>query len=79
MFNSGGAVEQFEVQKTSKSEVNGDQATPLSENRPVSATVPLKVQGCGRFNLEPIHLNVLSSAPLMAMKPSSLNDFKYAS
>jgi raffinose synthase len=49
MFNSGGAVEQFEVQKTSKSEVNGDQATPLSENRPVPATVSLKVRGCGQF------------------------------
>ncbi|GJZ03790.1 probable galactinol--sucrose galactosyltransferase 2 [Tanacetum coccineum] len=49
MFNSGGAVEQFEVQKTSKSEVNGDQATPFSENQPVSATVSIKVRGYGRF------------------------------
>ncbi|PWA49115.1 seed imbibition 2 [Artemisia annua] len=49
MFNSGGAVEQFEVQLASNSEANGDQASPLSENRPVSATVSLKVRGCGRF------------------------------
>lgn len=41
MFNSGGAVEQFEV--------NGDPSTPLTGKPQVTATVSFKVRGCGRF------------------------------
>ena len=71
MFNSGGAVEQFEVQKTLKSEVNGDQATPLSENRPLSATVSLKVRGCGRFGA------YSSQCPLKCTIDGNETEFNY--
>ncbi|CAH1425085.1 unnamed protein product [Lactuca virosa] len=49
MFNSSGAVDEFEVHLASESRVFSDSSTPLSETRPVTATVSLKVRGCGRF------------------------------
>ncbi|KAI3811709.1 hypothetical protein L1987_21438 [Smallanthus sonchifolius] len=49
MFNSSGAIEHFEVQLASKSEVNVDQSTPLSQTPPVTATVSLCIRGGGRF------------------------------
>ncbi|XP_071691877.1 probable galactinol--sucrose galactosyltransferase 2 [Rutidosis leptorrhynchoides] len=47
MFNASGAVEQFEVHLTSNAEVSDD----VSENRHVTATVSVKVRGCGRFGV----------------------------
>ncbi|KAK3021835.1 hypothetical protein RJ639_046224 [Escallonia herrerae] len=56
MFNSGGAVEQTEVHFTSEKkpelfdgEVVSEVSTSLSENRTPTATIALKVRGCGRF------------------------------
>ncbi|KAK2975712.1 hypothetical protein RJ640_010771 [Escallonia rubra] len=56
MFNSGGAVEQTEVHFASDKkpelfdgEVISEVSTSLSENRTPTATIALKVRGCGRF------------------------------
>ncbi|KHG29002.1 putative galactinol--sucrose galactosyltransferase 2 -like protein [Gossypium arboreum] len=56
MFNSSGAVEKFEVQMTSDEklqffdgEVSSELTTSLSTNRNPTATISLKVRGCGRF------------------------------
>lgn len=56
MFNSGGAVEQVEVCMVSDrkpelfdGEVSSELTTSLSENRSPTATIALKVRGCGRF------------------------------
>ncbi|XP_031398942.1 probable galactinol--sucrose galactosyltransferase 2 [Punica granatum] len=54
MFNSGGAVEQCDIRKDNKAEsfdgeVASELTTALSENRSPTATVSLKVRGCGRF------------------------------
>ncbi|XP_073005919.1 probable galactinol--sucrose galactosyltransferase 2 [Typha latifolia] len=51
MFNSGGAVEQFDVLRSSNNEdENYDESTSVgSENRAATATLLLKVRGCGRF------------------------------
>lgn len=45
MFNSGAAVEQFEVYNTS---ISNDESKDSTERSAV-ATVSLKVRGCGRF------------------------------
>ncbi|PPS13306.1 hypothetical protein GOBAR_AA07335 [Gossypium barbadense] len=56
MFNSSGAVEKFEVQTTSDEklqffdgEVSSELTTLISTNRNPTATISLKVRGCGRF------------------------------
>lgn len=55
MFNTGGAVEQCDIQMDSGNaelfdgEVASDVPVPLSDNRPASAMVTLRVRGCGRF------------------------------
>ncbi|XP_021893363.1 probable galactinol--sucrose galactosyltransferase 2 [Carica papaya] len=56
MFNAGGAVEGVEVNKVSGNEpelfdgeVSSELTTFLSDNRSASATIALKVRGCGRF------------------------------
>lgn len=56
MFNSGGAVEHVEINKASNSkpeffdgEVSGELTTSLSENRSPTATILMKVKGCGQF------------------------------
>lgn len=71
MFNSGGAVEQIEVHLTSNSEVNGHQSTPLSGNRPVTATVAVKVRGCGRFG------TYSSQRPLKCTVDGTDTEFNY--
>ncbi|KAK8620993.1 hypothetical protein V6N13_067441 [Hibiscus sabdariffa] len=53
MFNSSGAVEQYEVQMTSDEksqfEVSSELASSLSDNQSPTAMISLKVRGCGRF------------------------------
>lgn len=56
MFNGSGAVEQLEVQMESNEkpqhfdgEVPSELTTSLSDNRSPTATITLKVRGCGRF------------------------------
>ncbi|KAL0404919.1 UNVERIFIED_CONTAM: putative galactinol--sucrose galactosyltransferase 2 [Sesamum radiatum] len=49
MFNSSGAVEQYEIQKTNEVLDDSVESRVLSENRPPAATITLKVRGCGRF------------------------------
>ncbi|XP_072951405.1 probable galactinol--sucrose galactosyltransferase 2 [Typha angustifolia] len=51
MFNSGGAVEQFDVLRSSNNEDENynDSTSVGSENRAATATLLLKVRGCGRF------------------------------
>lgn len=56
MFNSGGAVEEVEIHMASDGkpelfdgEVTSELTTSLSENRSPTATIALKVRGCGRF------------------------------
>lgn len=57
MFNSGGAVEQFDVRMVSNNsdpllfdgEVSSELSNSLSDNRSPTATVALTVRGCGRF------------------------------
>ncbi|KAF5474127.1 hypothetical protein F2P56_006056 [Juglans regia] len=56
MFNSSGAVEQIEVHMTSDrkpelfdGEVSSELTSSLSENRSPTATIAVKVRGCGRF------------------------------
>ncbi|KAF5750210.1 galactinol--sucrose galactosyltransferase 2 isoform X1 [Tripterygium wilfordii] len=55
MFNSGGAVDQFDIHIAEKKpelfdgEVSSEMTIPLSEGRSPTATIALKVRGCGRF------------------------------
>ncbi|KAL0453092.1 UNVERIFIED_CONTAM: putative galactinol--sucrose galactosyltransferase 2 [Sesamum latifolium] len=49
MFNSSGAVEQYEIQKTNEFLDDSVASGVLSGNRPPAATITLKVRGCGRF------------------------------
>ncbi|KAG6743850.1 hypothetical protein POTOM_052553 [Populus tomentosa] len=56
MFNTGGAVEQVEIHMTSDKapehfdgEVSSELTSPLRENRSATATIALRVRGCGRF------------------------------
>ena len=50
MFNSGGAVESFDVKLCSiVNPDSDDQLSPLSKNRVPTAEVVLRVRGCGRF------------------------------
>lgn len=46
MFNSSGAVEQFEVEKINETFDEG-----LSGKRLPAATIAMKVRGCGRFGV----------------------------
>ncbi|KAK8667539.1 hypothetical protein V6N13_007688 [Hibiscus sabdariffa] len=79
MFNGSGAVEQLEVQTTSdeKSELfDGEvssKLTCLSENRSPTATITLKVRGCGRFGA------YSSQRPLKCMVGNAETDFNYDS
>lgn len=55
MFNSSGAVEQFEVHPSSEKpelfdgEISSELPSSLSDNRSPTATIGLTVRGCGRF------------------------------
>ncbi|XP_077211917.1 seed imbibition 2 [Tasmannia lanceolata] len=80
MFNSSGAVEQFEVRKDSPSnlqpfdgEVPSDLSKSLSDSRSPTATVSLKVRGCGRFGA------YSSQRPLKCTVDSVETEFNYDS
>ena len=56
MFNAGGAMEQVEIHMTSDKapehcdgEVSSELVTSLRENGSPTATIALRVRGCGRF------------------------------
>ncbi|XP_052172849.1 probable galactinol--sucrose galactosyltransferase 2 [Diospyros lotus] len=65
MFNSGGAVEQFEVHFPS------ELTTSLDGNRSPTATVALRVRGCGRFGA------YSSQCPLKCMVRGVEAEFEY--
>ncbi|KAA8517057.1 hypothetical protein F0562_017125 [Nyssa sinensis] len=77
MFNTGGAVEQFEVNLADNKpelfdgEVPCELSTSLSENRSPTATVALKVRGCGRFGA------YSSQRPLKCRVGNAETDFNY--
>ena len=73
MFNSGGAVDQFQVHLASKSQLDNDESTSLTKNRPVTARVTLKVRGCGRFGA------YSSQSPLKCTVDGIDTDFIYDS
>ncbi|KAL9659605.1 hypothetical protein QQ045_024412 [Rhodiola kirilowii] len=81
MFNCSGAVEQFEVHMASgdkkpelfDGEVGNDTDTAMSENRSPTATIRLKVRGCGIFGA------YSSKRPLKCTVNDSEAEFTYAS
>ncbi|KAF8398388.1 hypothetical protein HHK36_017315 [Tetracentron sinense] len=80
MFNTGGAVEQFEVQMVSAEkpelfdgEVHSELSSSLSENRSPTATVVIQVRGCGRFGA------YSSQRPLKCSVGNTETEFNYDS
>ncbi|KAF8403805.1 hypothetical protein HHK36_011911 [Tetracentron sinense] len=80
MFNTGGAVEQFDVQMVSEKkpevfdgEVSSELSSSLSDNRSPTATVALKVRGCGLFGA------YSSQRPLKCTVGNNVTDFNYDS
>ncbi|XP_010278962.1 PREDICTED: probable galactinol--sucrose galactosyltransferase 2 isoform X2 [Nelumbo nucifera] len=79
MFNTSGAVEQFDFQMATEKtglfdgEVQSDIPCSLSENRSPSATVILKIRGCGRFGA------YSSQRPLKCITETKEIDFNYDS
>lgn len=78
MFNTGGAVDQFEIKMASDKkpehldgEVSTDVTTSLSENRSPTATIALKVRGCGRFGA------YSSQRPLKCIVGNAETNFNY--
>lgn len=78
MFNTGGAVEQFEVHLPSDKKpelfdgkVPSELSNSLSENRAPTATIALKVRGCGRFG------SYSSERPLKCTVGGAETDFEY--
>ncbi|KAM7263806.1 hypothetical protein ACFE04_001489 [Oxalis oulophora] len=77
MFNSGGAVEEVEVRLEKEpelfdGEVTSEQTTTvLSNNRSPTATIALKVRGCGRFGA------YSSQLPLKCRVGDTEADFNY--
>lgn len=80
MFNTTGAVEQFEIHMVSEKEpelfdgaVQSELTTSLSDNRSPAATISLKVRGCGRFGA------YSSQRPLKCKVDNTEADFNYDS
>lgn len=80
MFNTGGAVEHVEVHKTSDEkselfdgEVSSELTTSLSSHRSATATISLRVRGCGRFGA------YSSQRPLKCVVRDTETDFNYDS
>ncbi|GFY93656.1 seed imbibition 2 [Actinidia rufa] len=69
MFNTGGAVENLEVHLAS--DTKPELSTSLSGNRSPTATIALKVRGCGRFGA------YSSQHPLKCKVGGAKIDFKY--
>ncbi|GAB2221592.1 hypothetical protein Droror1_Dr00012777 [Drosera rotundifolia] len=80
MFNTGGAVEQFDVKVDSTNqsaffdgEVDSELTTPLSDIRASSATITLRVRGTGRFGA------YSSQRPLKCTVDGTDTSFEYES
>ncbi|KAF5473294.1 hypothetical protein F2P56_009916 [Juglans regia] len=80
MFNTGGALEQVEIHVASDrkpelfvGEVSSELTTSLGENRSPTATIALKVRGCGRFGA------YSSQRPLKCTVGNAETDFNYDS
>ena len=80
MFNSTGAVEQFDIHVASNKkpelydgEVSSELTTSLSDDRSPTATISLKVRGCGRFGA------YSSQRPLRCTVDNIESDFIYDS
>ncbi|XP_065856501.1 probable galactinol--sucrose galactosyltransferase 2 [Euphorbia lathyris] len=78
MFNASGAVDQLEVHMASDKkpelfdgEVSTELTTSLSESRSATATISLKVRGCGRFGA------YSSQRPLKCSVGNAETDFNY--
>jgi len=73
MFNSGGAVEQFDIKMNTDGNVLSDAPTSLGDDRAVTATVALRVRGCGQFGA------YASQKPIRCSLDSSEVEFSYDS
>ncbi|KAK3217795.1 hypothetical protein Dsin_011765 [Dipteronia sinensis] len=80
MFNTGGAVEQVEINMATDKkpelfdgEVSSELTTCLSDNRSTTATISLKVRGCGRFGA------YSSQRPVKCTVGNAETDFTYDS
>lgn len=73
MFNSGGAVEQFNVKMNSDGNALSDAPGSLGEGRAGTATVELRVRGCGCFGA------YSSQKPIRCSLDSSEVEFSYDS
>lgn len=80
MFNSSGAVEQFDIHMAADKkpeffdgEVSSELTTALSDNRSPTATISLTVRGCGRFGA------FSSQRPLRCLVDNSETGFDYDS
>ncbi|XP_012086141.2 probable galactinol--sucrose galactosyltransferase 2 isoform X2 [Jatropha curcas] len=78
MFNASGAVDKFEIHSASDKkpelfdgEVSSELTTSLGENRSPTATITLKVRGCGRFGA------YCSQRPLKCIVGDAETDFNY--
>jgi raffinose synthase len=78
MFNTTGAVEEYEADLTSETEqnlfdgeVSSDTSIPLSENRSTVATISLRVRGSGCFGA------YSSQRPLKCTVGDAVTDYKY--
>lgn len=76
MFNTGGAVEQVDVQVVEpKPEFDGEVASELTgslpNDRPPIATITMKARGCGRFGV------YSSQRPLKCSVDEANTDFVY--
>ncbi|KAL3534300.1 hypothetical protein ACH5RR_002761 [Cinchona calisaya] len=71
MFNSSGAVEQFEVQLTSLDKAENFDGKALSEKCSPTAKIILKLRGCGRFGA------YSSQPPLKCSVDGAETDFAY--
>lgn len=68
MFNSGAAVEQFEVYNTS---ITNDDTEISTENRSPVAKIALRARGCGRFGV------YCSQRPLSCTVDNVETEFNY--
>eukprot|EP00257_Ricinus_communis_P027544 XP_025014958.1 probable galactinol--sucrose galactosyltransferase 2 [Ricinus communis] len=80
MFNSSGAVDQVEIRTASDGkpelfdgEVSSELTTSLSENRSPTATIEMRVRGCGRLGA------YSSQRPLKCLVGGAETDFNYDS
>lgn len=73
MFNSGGAVEQFNIKMNNNANALSDAPNSLGEDRAGTATVVLSVRGCGCFGA------YSSQKPIRCTLDTSEVDFNYDS